>query len=256
MPGPWTQSVTLKWAPELRFFETRYAILRHLEENGSMWSFRTAESFVEARLADLWHQLSVTADRASMHLLAPAADPEIGWDALEHALGQVRPKRPHSMACAFQYIVGVDYTFEEAIDRAYRSVLLTSLKTPGLTIGDWAIMADLKLDELPDVVGQTEFGIIRRNEIPDRLGRSVSRISYADPPTVDANVWDSEDAPDVGIFADTTFLLRLPTTKSETSGAFDDVREFAQICRERGTTLVEALKSQLDGTDAVKEVAS
>lgn len=252
MLAPWTQSVTLRWRPELRFYERRFEILRHLEEQGSMWSFRVSDDLAEARLIDQFQQLSVRQDRASMHLLSPDADAEVGWDALRFAIGKVQPRAPQGMASSFQYLAPLELPLAEAVARGNQGRILAPVDAHGVKTGDWAVLVDLTVDDPPGALGQTEFGVLADDEAPARLGRVVGRSAYTDRASVSPGLWEDVEFPSVALFADVTFRLAINSPDT----VFENLQKFCATCRRRAGTLVEALKAQLESVDVDEEVAS
>lgn len=249
--APRTQSVMFEWRPELSFYEKRFEILRHLEEERSMWAFRTGENFAEARLIDQWHQLSIRQDRATMHLLSLAPYADETWKALSYAVDTIEPRYPSAMAVSFQYLAPLDLTFDVAVARGYRRVL-ARVEADGIRGADWAVLMDLELEGWPGAIGQTEFGIVEAVEVPRRLSRVAGRTNLAEAATIPPNLWETEEFPPVALFADVTF--RTPV-ESRLAG-LADLRTFWESARDRAGNLVAALKAKLVADDTSEEVAS
>lgn len=251
MPLPWTQSLTLNWRAELRFYEKRYEILRHLDENASMWAFRASETLAEARLIDRWQLLSIKQNRASIHLLAPTANAEATWEALEYAVNTIRPRALKSVAVAFQYVEPLDLELDEAIERGHQRIL-THLAVDGLHLGDWAVLVDLQLDGVSGGEGQTEFGIVTPGEVPERFSRDSGRTTFAEPAPESPRLWADVTFPAVALFADISFTAPLG---AEDKGLVA-TRTFWETARERAGNLVDVLKTTLVSADTNEEVAS
>ena len=241
----------LGWRPELRFYEKRLEILRHLEETGAMWAFRAEEAIAAARLFDAWHQLAVRQDRASLYLLAPDTNADAGWAAFEHAVGVIEPRVPRNMVVSFQFLVPLDLSLNEAIGRGNQRII-TPLESGKIETGDWAILLDLTLPT-EEAAGQTEFGIVEPEEVPERFARTAGRVSFMDPPQVSAALWEDEAFPSVSLFADISFYRSVGEKDADTLVA---VRSFWDTARGEAASLVAGLKSKLVAGDTIEEVAS
>jgi hypothetical protein len=237
---PWTQSLSLSWRPELRFYEQRIAILKKLEEQGILRAFRVEESFVDAQLFETRDRLTVKQDGADIQLLSPDAEPDRALEALCIALGEVRPTTPRSISATFQYIAPIELEFMEVVARGYGRVLRD---LPGtLKHGDWAILTDVSLGS-PPASGIVEFGIIKAEEAPGRLARRAGR---AGGKSQSPQRWVADQFPDVAVFCDGTIsgvLEGAPDTLPAPAA------EFWDAARDAHGSLVEGLRTTLMTND-------
>lgn len=200
---PRTQSVSLRWRPELRFYEKRVEILRLLEQAGHLRAFRVGENFIEGRLFSSRHRLTVTHTSLTVGVLTEDANLDQIWDAVSLAFDMLSPDRGVQVSTVFQHVAPIDLSFDEAVNNAYGDVVgQTAL--PGIRLGDWAVLADVRLSDEPEASGLTEFGIVTAKEVPRRLGRSAGRATSGQAPSADQDLWDPEDFAPVSLFADST----------------------------------------------------
>lgn len=251
MPKPFTQSLTLRWIPELRFFERRYEILKTLQDRGDLWAFQAHERVVQARLFDLAHQLSIGQNSASLHLLTPDAELKRAWGTLELAVQTLEPRQPSGMAVTFQFVEPLETDFDAAVRQAHA----TTVKIPGtesIRPDDWAVLLDLKLSEPEGGIGQTEFGIVRAREVATRLRREVGRVSMAQTPSIEHDEWETNEFAPVSLFADVTFSApAVPGTD-----ALDALKAFWDALRVEAGTFVTGLKKQLVADEYRREAES
>lgn len=242
----WAQSISLWWRPELRFYEERIDILRSLEERGYLRAFRVQENFIDARLFDSRDRLSVRQDGLELHLDRPDADVDRAWEAVEIGLSAVEPRQPRTVVATFQHLTGLDMGFEEAVARAYGSVFGT-LGTDSIKLGDWAVLVDVSMNG--GASGQIEFGIVRADEVPDRLSRAAGRIGsrQAEP----RDVPGPEAFEDVSMFAD--FWLSDSLVPGEGFGS--EAQRFWHTARSEAGKLVTTLGKTLIGDERHGEMA-
>jgi hypothetical protein len=69
---------------------------------------------------------------------------------------------------------------------------------------DWAVLVDLSVVGNPNWSGKSEFGIVRRGEVPLRFSRMVSRVALWRV-EVGIDHWHEDEFPDVAFFADNTW---------------------------------------------------
>ncbi len=240
VPEPFTQSLTLSWLPELRFFERRYEILRALQDRGDMWAFHASDTGIQARLFDLDHQLTVRQHNASLHLLAPAPQADRAWDVFAFAVTAIQPRQAQTMALTFQFVEPLPLDFDAAIRIAHSS-LVHIPGTDAIQAGDWALLVDLSVSEPEGADGQTEFGIIKATETAPRLRRDISRVTMAEAPTMVADQWEDAQFAPVSLFVDVTF--RAPASPG--AGMLDALHGFWNDLRREAGNLVTEVKHRL-----------
>jgi hypothetical protein len=247
---PWTQSLALTWRPELRFYEKRFDVLRALEERGELWAFRAHEDRVQARLFDRWQQMSVRQNGASLHLLSPQADPESAWAALVLAFDMIAPTRPRHMSVAFQYVADLPLAFDDAVMRGYGSVL-GRFAPKTIKVSDWAVLFDFSMDQPAGVSAMAEFGVLRADEVPVRLARSLGRLRFVDPPSTSPELWEDAHFEPVSIFMD----VALHADIDPSVHALDALKGFWETSRIETGSLFADLKLKLVPDDDNERVA-
>jgi hypothetical protein len=236
---PWTQSIELHWGPELRFYEERVALLRALEDRGSLHAFRVGESFVDARLFDDQCMLSVQQDRMELQMLAPSVDEEKAWDTVALVLACIQPSHPHLVVASFQHLVPLPLDFDEAVSRGQERILQPYTPPGDITLGDWAVLSDIHVDGDPERFGTVEFGIVRAHEVPRRLSRFAGRVGGRR--RVGPEHWDATHFEDVSLFADSWWRREV----SEPTNLRASARAYSSDCRRRSSILVEDLHTRL-----------
>ncbi len=247
MPDLWTQSLSLRWRPELRFYEKRVEILRTFEEQGFLRAFRVRESTIDARLFSSRDSLSVRQDGLDLHLRRPDSDLERALEAVEISLSAVSPSQPRSCSGFFQFLSPVDMEFENAVSRAFGAAL-GRLGTESIELSDWAFLIDLSAKD--GGAGQMEFGIVLAEEVPERLSAAVGRIQRESPPP--PYVGEPEEFAPVSLFSD--FWISRDGA-GEAATLSEDVPSFWETARNEADILVSTLEKALFGDDREGEVA-
>jgi len=237
---PWTQALVLQWRPELRFYEVRYKILRRLEDAGVLRAFRVANDSIDARTTQ-GYQLSVQQHRASLVVPSPTADAEGAWSMLATAFNEIQPSRVRSVEVLLQHLLPLQLGFEEAVAAGQERLL--ALPAAGELIhGDWAVLVDGQI-EGEEVSIQTEFGIVRAEEVPARLARSVGRIRG--PQGAPAGPVDPSLISPVSLFADSAWERSLDGSEDP----LGDTRKFWTTSLARAGRLVQGLHHRLIAAD-------
>lgn len=245
MPAPWTQSLHLTWRPELRFYEKQVALLKQFEEQGVLRAFRVEEGSIDAQIFESRDRLTIKKDGADLQLFSPAAEPDRALEALGIALKEVEPAYPRAISASFQYIIKLDLSFDQAVERGRERVLGP---LPGtLQHRDWAILSDVVLPE-SDASGTVEFGIIRSREAPIRLARIAGRAGAQQNQGLPR--WEAEEFPEVAVFCDGS-IHGSPEAASGPLAAF--ASEFWDAARSAQGSLAEGLSTILM-TDDVRRV--
>ncbi|MEJ7657456.1 MAG: hypothetical protein WKF33_10555 [Thermoleophilaceae bacterium] len=243
----WTQSLSLRWRPELRFYEKRIEILKSFEEHGYLRAFRVQENFIDARFFGSRDSVSVQQNGLDVFLGHPGSDVDRALAAVEISLSAVIPTQPRRFLASFQHLTPLTMQFEDAVSRAYGGVL-GRLGTEGIEVDDWALLADISSKEgLP---GQIEFGIVRAEEVPLRLSRSAGRVQH--------EAAAPEDWPEPAEFADVSLFSDLAIRRTDVGSIEtlrDEVQSFWQTARSEADRLVSTLEKALVGDDRQGEVA-
>jgi len=201
----WTQSILLRWRPELRFFEERISILRALEDRGYLRAFHVGETEVGARLIDADHEITVRHDSLSLQIRGQGADSTVMWDAAALALSRISPAAVSSLSATMQHISPLDVDFQVAIDRGYER-LFVGLPRGGMKLDDWAWLSNVFIDK-PSGNGSVEVGIVQAREIPARLERMIGR---ARGERGSGKNWGEVDLPKVALFCDSMLICDRP----------------------------------------------
>jgi hypothetical protein len=239
VPSPWTQGLSIAWRPELSFYEKRVDLLKAYEEQGVLKAFRVEESAVDVQLFVSRDRLAVRQNGLDLRLLAAGAEPDRALEALKIALDAIGPRSPWSIRCTFQYLIGLDLEFEQAVNLAYGS-LLGDISSSG-RLGDWALLIDMNEGASPST-GQIEFGLIRDSEAPARLSRDAGRMGKASGRS-DQGLWSSIQFPPVALFADVRAEQRLEQMFDD--GLATTARDFWNASRDEMGELVAGLHSKL-----------
>jgi hypothetical protein len=242
---PWTQSVSLHWRPELRFYEERIRILRELEDKRELRAFRVAEGSIDARIRDDDHLLSVHQSGLSIQLLRPNADIDRAWAALTTVVETIRPASLRRTTVAFQYVSELKVDMPTAISNSIDH-LFSVPTVEGVSYRDWAVLMDITRSDGSE--GQMEFGIVEDHEVPARLSRHVGRINVSGG-NVAPDHWKEDEFPAVAVFADSYLQSQIPTME----GALIHVREFMDTARRDAGKVVESISNRL-GADRTEEV--
>jgi hypothetical protein len=240
---PWTESITIGWRPELRFYEERYSLLRAFDDSGDLRAFRVGNERIDARLFEPIQELSVQQDGLALHTFAPSADTTKGWDALRRVVGRLGITRFTEAQLDYQHVLELpEIAFEDAVAASWER-LFTALGTSDVVFNDWAFTADIVVTGPPESKGVAEFGIIRPHEAPPRLARRIGRhVQHARPGLVPS--WSPDDFKDVSLFADTHLALdSVEPAQGET--ALDRLHAFWGSSREQVGALAVDLVRRL-----------
>ena len=243
--APWTQSLSLRWRPELSFYERRVDILKAFEEQGILRAFRVEEGKVDAQLFDSRDRLTVKQDGLDLQLLTPDAEPDRALQAVKRALREVGPKNPWQVSGSFQHITEIALAFDEAVGRAHGRVI-GELNAGALKFGDWAVLVDLAFGE-PPAAGRVEYGIIRAQEAPRRLARIAGRAGSAEGREHALKGWESHTFPDVSIFSDGAAARSLEGKEGDLAAV---AAEFWVSARNELASISESLHAILVADDA------
>src|SRR4051812_18901543 len=111
MPTAWAQSCQLRWRPELRFYESRTAVLRDLESAEMLTAFRVGESDAGAQLGDAAHQIEFSHRGLIAYINTAAADTERVLRAIAIAIERLEPKRFAAAEFTFQHVVPLEMSY-------------------------------------------------------------------------------------------------------------------------------------------------
>jgi len=250
MPKLWTQSLALRWRPELRFYEKHIEILQTFEQEGFLRAFRVRESSIDARLFDSRDALSVRQDGLDLHLRHPDSDLERALRAVEISLSTVSPSQPRHRSASFQFLAPVELEFEDAVRHAYGGAL-GSLRTGNIDVSDWAFLVDLSAED--GTTGQIEFGMVRAEEVPGRLSAAIGRIARESESAPPPYAGEPEEFAPVSLFAD--LWISRPEGAGDAGTLLEEVPSFWQTVRDEAGSLVSTLENALFGDDRREEVA-
>jgi hypothetical protein len=227
----WTQEISLRWRPEAAFFERWPKVLRALEDDGTIRSFRVGgPGDVEVGLVDRNHSLRLAPTSLTLLALTPEGVNSQVLAAVRQALTIIAPRSVRSSFVRFQNLVPLDVGYERARVEAAKT-LFASWVEP-VEDPDWAVLLNGR-DAAWDY--QIEFGIVSQAEIAERLARIVSRVDadeFGDP-----EHWSEVPLPEVAFFADSNW-----NSRAKPDGEPADVFEgFLQDCHGRALALVERL---------------
>lgn len=235
-----TQSIRLRWLPELRFYEERVPILRRLQESGLLQAFRVSEETIDAELPN-WCWLSVAQSGLTLNLLDATDDTSDAWEIVKSIVDKIGPLSYTHARVSYQHIVELPFeSFEAAVASGHAS-LFQSLGTTEAILGDWALLSDVVVIGPPAGGGHIEFGIVRDNEIDFRLKRVGGRGPGMQH--LGQREWEQSAFKQVSLFADSN--LTSPVVPGHEKAFLEDAGEFWRASRNQMSRLVSELSSKL-----------
>jgi hypothetical protein len=204
----------LTWRPAISYFEQRYAILRSLDDDGLLRSFRAGENQVSARLGDAAHLLILHPNGLEALVLVPEADEARVWAAVRLAFERIAPASPIRLEAQFQWLEPVDdLPYEQARHLAAERILGADAAIQGR---DFALLTS---GTIADVALEftLEAGVVEAAEIPGRLARETGRVGNRRP-EIPPSFWSVDKLPGVALFADSTWKREEPLDDSTMDG--------------------------------------
>jgi hypothetical protein len=240
---PTTQSIRLRWRPELRFYEQRIKILRDLEEQDLLQAFRVTEETVDAELPN-WCWLSIAQSGLTLDWLTETDDTSTAWTLVQDIVGKIKPRQFSHARTSYQHVIGLPLSFDEALARS-REQLYSAWGTEEVTLTDWALLADLEAAGPPPSKGQVEFGITRSDELPARL----NRVSRRGPGMMQTShrEWKPEEFKDVSLYADSDF--NCPATEGDLDAFLERAEAFWDSSRSQIGRFLAELGTKLASDD-------
>ncbi len=169
MPQPWTQTVRLRWRPELRFFEQRTTLMRQLEDDGILPAFIWQTDWVAIRIGE-FEALEVGVTGLTARLMSPRPATTNLERAVEVALKLFKPRDVFLSDIWLQYFLPVQGEAQQAQARTAEALVH---EFQGARATDWALLIDGFSDRMTCGF-QVEYGVVGADEVPMRLQR-VSR---------------------------------------------------------------------------------
>ena len=168
---------------------------------------------------------------------------------MQHSSPSTRsnPLEPSQYRVLFHHVVALDLQMPSAIgDAAARLFSLPGFAGSGVSMSDWAFLADLAVDA-PNVTAQMEFGVLAEQELPMRLQRYVGRVAHGleRPSTPD---FDNANFPKSALFAESSWSTPHPGGEPLVQTAL----EFWERSRERADEVVGALHTTITGNQQKK----
>lgn len=241
--GPITQSIRLRWRPELRFYEQRIRILRDLETAGLLQGFRVSEETVDAQLPG-WRWLTVWQSGLTLDVLSDTVDTQASWQTIQDAIELIAPLQYSHARVSYQHVAPLSATFEEAVSLSYEH-LYRNLSTDEVAVGDWALLADIATPASPAATGKVELGIVRRDELPLRLNRLGGRSPGMQH--IGQRDWQPGEFKAISLFADSDLVCQAPAGQEE--AFLEEACAFWDASRSRMSKLVEDWSSKLAAKD-------
>lgn len=177
---PWTRSLYLAWVPELRFYERRFAVLRHFADAGYLDAFRNREDRTGAMLGGHRAECEVTATSMALHV-DRSADLDMVQQILGVTLDELQPD-VHSVAFFAQFVVPLPgpLDYDEARQKSANAHL--GPVTAAIDLVDYSVLADGRAPGGRQEY-QVEYGLLIDEELPDRLTRHYGRGASAPAPS-------------------------------------------------------------------------
>lgn len=240
---PWTQELSLEWPPEVRFLEARVELLRLLEDQKRLKSFKVDETEISARLTD-FAEMTVSVTGADLRILSPLHDAELPMAALRTVLETIRPASIRGCTERFSHVVPLAGDYRELC----RSAGVGLYPWWPATLTDWALLVD-GVAQRPDTTYQCEFGIVSDDEIADRLNRKAGRMGGRMSSAVITQL-ERITLPDVALFADSTWIM---ASAASPASIWDYISDFAAAITGEANDLVLGLHRAVTDTYAVRQ---
>jgi len=186
--------------------------------------------------------LSVGPSGLTMNVLAELKDASDLWPVVAKVCDALTPLEFSHARVSYQHVLELPFAFDEAVARGHAH-LYRDLSTPEIILGDWALLSDIHAPGPPVSSGMTEFGIVKREEVPHRLVRLIGRGPGM--MHIGERVWDPETFKDVSLYADSD--LTCPAQPGREEAFLDDAAQFWTTSRGQMTRLVEGLGTKLVG---------
>lgn len=230
---PATQVLEVTWRPELRVIERRVEVLRRLEDDHNMHSFRFGEHDFAARFEGT--ELTMSIEGAELWVGPTSKALITGLGALRTALELIGAANAQRMRAWFTHVVALQGDYSEQRTRTGR--LLYPWWPADIT--DHALLVDGRA-QLADTNFQCEFGLVSRAEIEPRVNRTVGRISG--PETRALVRFDPDQLPQVALFADSSWTyVPEPVQAIANALLFDRLNSFLDAVASEANALVAGL---------------
>jgi hypothetical protein len=237
----WTQTASLQWAPELRYYEHRAGILRMMKEAGLLTAFKVGDSHAGAQLGDDSHEIDFSHRDLVAAVRARDGDVQRVRRAAELVLSELRPMGVGRASFAFQHLHPLEMDYDDARRTGIASLLGTSELGP-VVLGDFANLLDGVAADPPCTV-DAEYGIVSADEIPRRLSREMGRIRGSGrQPRSPIRKMDVSDLPPVALFIDATWTL---TERIADDAVLDRFIQAWDACRIVSDEFAESVHAQL-----------
>jgi hypothetical protein len=193
----WDDTLSVRWAPDLLFFEERVALLRAIGDEGALSAFFVGENGIGSRLGDDDHELRITLDGLTLFLTKPDPDRQRATRALDLTFEKLRPAPIGQLRIVQQFIGPIRGEFEVAAKRFTDHLAPPDL--PQMTATDSALILDGRVELEDGWSIHTELGIVAAGEIAQRLSTPLAGIPV--PISRDAmERWSSRELPPVAFY--------------------------------------------------------
>lgn len=224
----------------LRFYEARVPILRKLEKDGLLEGFRMSDDSADGQLTH-WRWISIWPSGITLNVLDEMDDTTRSWALMESICEALGPLYFSHARASYQHVVSVPLSFGEAVARG-ENRLHRHLNTSDVVIGDWALLADIDVAGPPASKGQIEFGIVKRNELQNRLARQAG-VRGPGLPHMGTREWPLDRFKDVSLYADSD--LTCPAETGREASFLSDAAAFWSASSAQMTKLVAELSAKM-----------
>lgn len=231
----WTQSVNLRWRPELKYFEGRTTFLRELESAGLLTAFRWRGNALDVRIGE-FEYLRIGVASARLDVFSPRASGDRIRIAAKLALDQFAPSDVEMMPMRLRYLLPID---ADASTTQIRTAQLVANEL-GNSAKDWALLVDGYSDPL-DTGYQVEYGIVSLEEMAARLTGSISRLNRGND-EVEQTV-DLEGLPPCGLFLDVDWGFSKPLN---TDDVYDQAESIWRSAVAEGESMAHRIAIRLN----------
>ncbi len=241
---PWSELLTVRWLPELQFYEQKTALIKRLRRDLDTSFFRIDPDDVAVLVPPHGDTVEVAFNSLRVRGFSQFLQEKQARRVLSTVLDLLHPELAGSVV-TFQHVVPIGGEYSEVRQAAAARAIGLSLE--GLRSTDFAILFDAEVRE-HEMSMQAEFGIVSKSELPERLARVIGRMRNVAESPGGPPPWltgqDDADWPDVALFVDSHW-----TAEQRPAGPTDleAIYRFWMSARQLAESTVENLRSGVLG---------
>jgi hypothetical protein len=173
-------------------------LLRLLEDDGRLKSFKIDETEVTARLSD-YSQMTIAVDRLELRIFSPLQSMDAALAAAKSAVEIIGPTTVRMVSADLAHVVEIPGDYSEL--RQSSGGRLYPWWPARIT--DWALLVD-GVSKNGQTQYKCEFGLVADTEIPDRLTRAAGRMQGPSTNATSLHL-DRTRLPKVALFSDSSW---------------------------------------------------